>query len=226
MYILAKTQDSLSEKRRAVFFYNFFAKEIFTWNASINCGGGYFPLLNRKITSFTTFGRGYFPLQPENYIVHNLRTSLSVAEHQRDTALTRLAQAETELIDVRTKHQCLVQNLQLVAKGQYQAVYENIKDSLDQEGWTLYRAAEHRCKTSVHEFFSTEDNMGCFEAMDGTQLLPWLECANFGTCDWRQLDCPGGYEVSENRRINTASEEYINYRKEIFEEAVNELLLL
>lgn len=163
--------------------------------------------------------------EPENYIVHNLRTSLSVAEHQRDTALARLEHAEADLTKAQAKHQYLVQNLQLVAKGQYQAVYDNIKDSLDPEGWALYRAAERRCKTSVHEFFSTEDNMGCFEVMDGTQLLPWLECANFGTCDWRQLDCPGGYEVSENRRINTASEEYINYRKEIFEEAVNALLI-
>ncbi len=158
--------------------------------------------------------RRLFPAsEPENYIVHNLRTSLSVAEHQRDTALDRLKHAEAELAGAQARHQCLVQNLQLVAKGQYQAVYENIKDSLDPEGWALYRVAERRCKTSVHEFFSTEDNMGYFEAMDGKQLLPWLECDNFGTCDWRQLDCPGGYEVSENRRINTASEEYINYRK-------------
>ena len=60
--------------------------------------------------------------------------------------------------------------------------------------------------------------------MEHNSFLGW-SALNFGTCDWRQLDCPGGYEVSENRRINTASEEYINYRKEIFEEAVNELLL-
>lgn len=158
-------------------------------------------------------------------IAHNLRTSLSVTEHQRDTTLARLEHAESELAEARTKHHCLVQNLQLVAKGQFQAVYENINNSLDPEGWTLYRAAERRCKTSVYEFFSTEDNMGHFEAMDGTQLLPWLECANFGTCDWRQLDCPGGYEVSENRCINTASGEYISYRKKIFEDAVKELLL-
>lgn len=164
--------------------------------------------------------------EPESYIVHNLRTSLSVAEHQRDTALTRLAQAEAELTDVRTKHQCLVQNLQLIAEGQYQAVYENIKDRLDTEGWALYRAAERRSKVSVYEFFSTEDNMGCFEAMDGTQLLPWLECANFGSCDWRQLDGRGGYEVSENRRVNTTSEDYTTYRKKIFEDAVHTLLLM
>ena len=35
--------------------------------------------------------------EPENYIVHNLRTSLSVAEHQRDTAIARLEYVETEL---------------------------------------------------------------------------------------------------------------------------------
>ena len=78
--------------------------------------------------------------EPENYIVHNLRTSLSVAEHQRDTALARLEHAEADLAKAQAKHQCLVQNLQLVAKGQYQAVYENIKDNLDPEGWALYRA--------------------------------------------------------------------------------------
>ena len=170
--------------------------------------------------------RRLFPAsEPESYIVHNLRTSLNAAEHQRDSALAHLERAEAELAEARVKHLCLLHNLQLVAKGQYQAVYENIKDSLDPEGWTLYRAAERRCKTSVQCFFTTEDNMGYFEAMDGTQLLPWLECANFGTCGWRQLECPGGYEVSENRRINTGSEKYINYRKAIFEDAVSELLL-
>lgn len=49
--------------------------------------------------------------EPENYIVHNLRTSLSVAEHQRDTAIARLEYVETELADARTRHQCLVQEL-------------------------------------------------------------------------------------------------------------------
>ena len=49
--------------------------------------------------------------EPENYIVHNLRTSLSVAEHQRDTAIARLEYVETELADARTRHQCLVKNL-------------------------------------------------------------------------------------------------------------------
>ena len=66
--------------------------------------------------------RRLFPAsEPENYIVHNLRTSLSVAEHQRDTALDRLKHAEAELAGAQARHQCLVQNLQLVAKGQYQA---------------------------------------------------------------------------------------------------------
>ena len=65
--------------------------------------------------------RRLFPAsEPENYIVHNLRTSLSVAEHQRDTALARLEHAEAALTGARTRHQCLVQNLQLVANKQYQ----------------------------------------------------------------------------------------------------------
>ena len=117
--------------------------------------------------------------EPENYIVHNLRTSLSVAEHQRDTAIARLEYVETELADARTRHQCLVKNLQLVAKNQYQAVYENIKDNLDPEGWALYRVAERRCKTSVHEFFSTEDNMGYFEYQYGQRGVHQLQKRDF-----------------------------------------------
>ena len=48
--------------------------------------------------------RRLFPAsEPENYIVHNLRTSLSVAEHQRDTALDRLKHAEAELAGAQAR---------------------------------------------------------------------------------------------------------------------------
>lgn len=135
-----------------------------------------------------------------------------------------LADAKRSLNQSETKRLRIVENLAALAAGDYETVYRAIKGDLDPEGWELYFAACRNTSRSVPEVFSTEDNLGYFVEMDGDALLPWLECANFGHCDWKQLDGPGGYEVSENRAIDSDSEAYQSYRKDVFKEVVTELL--
>ena len=168
-------------------------------------------------------------------------TQLRIAEQEYDK-VTAMMQAlekanahvydlEEELADTKRSLQQsesrrlrITENLSALADGDYEAVYYAIKGDMDPEGWKLYFTACRNTSRSVSETFSTEDNLGCFVEMDGDALLPWLECANFGHCDWKQLDGPGGYELSENRIIDTESEAYKTYRELVFKRVVTELL--
>lgn len=183
---------------------------------------------------------------------HNLRTTLRMVEVERGEANTQLQIAEQEYDQVvkalekasantrrleeelanakrslnqsETKRLRISENLAALASGDYETVYYAIKGDMDPEGWKLYFAACRNTSRSIHEAFTTEDNLGYFEEMNGDELLLWLECANFGHCEWRQLDCPGGYEMSYNRTIDMESEVYKTYRAAIFKEVVTELL--
>lgn len=143
--------------------------------------------------------------------------------HARDLE-EELADAKRSLQQAETRRLRISENLAALAAGNYEAVYYAIKGDMDPEGWKLYFTACRNTSRSVSDAFSAEDNLGYFEEMDGDALLPWLECANFGHCDWRQLDCSGGYEMSYNRIIDTESEAYKTYRAVIFKEVVTELL--
>lgn len=119
---------------------------------------------------------------------------------------------------------CLRDNINDLAAGNFEKVYENICVTLDPEGWKLYRAAEAYTGVDPSHAFPTEDNLGYFEVLDGTELIYWVEVSAFGECEYRQLDCGGGYELSTERVIYKDTEEYKQYRKTICEQVVRQLL--
>ena len=153
-----------------------------------------------------------------------LRQALEKANAHVYDLEAELADTKRSLQQSETRRLRISENLTALAAGDYETVYYTIKSDMDSEGWKLYFTACRNTSRSVSEVFSTEDNLGYFTEMDGDTLLPWLECANFGHCDWKQLDGPGGYELSENRTIDTESEAYKTYRALVFKRVVTELL--
>ena len=61
-----------------------------------------------------------------------------------------------------------------------QQLYHALAPNLDPEGFRLYRAAQKLTGFQPHEAFPYEDARGMFEALDGHQLMTWLEADYFG----------------------------------------------
>ena len=65
-----------------------------------------------------------------------------------------------------------------------QQLYHALAPNLDPEGFRLYRAAQKLTGFQPYEAFPYEDARGMFEALDGHQLMTWLEADYFGAVSW------------------------------------------
>lgn len=208
--------------------------------------------MRNNITTASTRFRWFIPfswktmrdrLERQGSVIHNLRASLQEAQIKVDDAMLETQIACDSLENERQAHErtanelritsgkaahlqkqnrCLKASIASLAAGDYEQVYECIRDELDPEGWTLYRAAQAYTGVNPSQVFHTEDNLGYFEELDGHGLIYWVELSAFGECKYRQLN--GGYELSEERIIHKETEEYQQYRKAICKEAANTLL--
>lgn len=210
--------------------------------------------MQNEITAVSTRFRRFTPffwktmrenLEKRDTVIHNLRVSLHEAQTKADGAMLEAKIAGDALNDERQAHEdtasklyaiseeadrlqkqnrCLKSNINALATGDYERVYENIRNDMDPEGWALYKAAKTHTGVDPIHAFPTEGNLGYFEALDGHGLIYWVELYAFGECEYRQLN--GGYELSENRVIHEDTEEYRQYRRAICEETVKALLAL
>lgn len=157
--------------------------------------------------------------QPEKYSFKEekkrLQNKIEDLEYSNHMMIERLDAVEC-------KHNYLCENLQALAAGQFETVYEAISAELDPNGFFLFQAAEEYTHVNIYSFYPIEDNLGLFEDMNGNELLPWLESAAFGTREWEPI-APGA-ELSVNRVVHYETEEYETYKTQVYCRAVSRLL--
>lgn len=102
------------------------------------------------------------------------------------------------------------------------SVYE-ILEPLDKEGWVLYRTAKKMSKIEVSKEFYAEAATGFFDVVNGYEHLKYIEIAKFGN---PKYSFQGTYEILSSYNIDYNSEEYINFKEELYYLSVINILEL
>lgn len=66
-------------------------------------------------------------------------------------------------------------------------LYESIAPCLDSGGLNLFYAAREITGVRLYKAFPYEDACGCFEFLDGFELLRYLKASRFGAVDWESI---------------------------------------
>ena len=100
-----------------------------------------------------------------------------------------------------------------------QQLYHALAPNLDPEGFRLYRAAQKVTGFQPYEAFPYEDARGMFEALDGHQLMVWLEADAFGAVSWEVV--PGTtYERAHLGEVDRNTPAYRRFREAVYTEAL------
>lgn len=98
-------------------------------------------------------------------------------------------------------------------------VYEILRP-WDEDGFSLYFAANELLGVDPSNYFTTEDSLGYFSDANGAKLLKYAEIAKFADKNWKQLSGPGAYEVLDSYDLHTDTPEYRQYRERLWPLAV------
>ena len=103
-----------------------------------------------------------------------------------------------------------------------QQLYHALAPDLDPEGFRLYRAAQKLTGFQPYEAFPYEDARGMFEALDGHQLMAWLEADYFGAVSWEVV--PGTtYERAHLGEVDRNTPAYRRFREAVYTEALRSM---
>ena len=103
----------------------------------------------------------------------------------------------------------------------YETIYNLTASALDNGGWYRLKAARRMIPENVYTYFYAEDSMGKFEAMNGNEMLYWLELTKYGDIDWNQEGC---YERVSGHKLRLYDKSYIDYRIRLHKQVLEEML--
>lgn len=124
--------------------------------------------------------------------------------------------------EIGTIRDILVKIIVGAEETDYEALYNELADICDPEGFTLYDVAKDITHIDVCSFFPTEDCLGRFENANGRDLVGWITKAKFGDIEWEQLNAP--YEIAASVSFEGRDKEIDDFYKKLYKETALKLL--
>ncbi len=94
-------------------------------------------------------------------------------------------------------------------------IYETIFPFLDDGGINLFHAAQEITGFQLYEAFPYEDACGCFEFLDGFELLRYLKASEFGAVAWKPVpgtDC----KEAVLREVDESTPAYREFERQLY----------
>lgn len=101
-------------------------------------------------------------------------------------------------------------------------LYETVSPCLDSGGFTLFYAAQDITGFRLYREFPYEDTCGCFEFLDGFELLRYLKASEFGAVDWEPV--PGAdSRKAVLREVGESTPAYREFERQMYIRALDRL---
>lgn len=94
-------------------------------------------------------------------------------------------------------------------------LYEAVAPTLDNGGFNLFYAAQEITGFCLHREFPHEDACGCFEFLDGFELLRYLKASEFNAVDWEPVpgtDC----KKANLREVDESTPAYQEFERQLY----------
>lgn len=101
-------------------------------------------------------------------------------------------------------------------------LYQAVAPRLDNGGFNLFYAAQDITGFCLYKEFPYEDACGCFEFLDGFELLRYLKAFEFGAIDWEIT--PGtGCRKAILREVDESTQAYREFERQLYVRALDRL---
>lgn len=101
-------------------------------------------------------------------------------------------------------------------------IYGAVSPFLDAAGFTLFHAAQEITGIRLSAAFPYEDACGCFEFLDGFELLRYLKASEFGAVDWGPA--PGSdSRKAILREVDESTPAYREFERQLYIRALERL---
>ena len=101
-------------------------------------------------------------------------------------------------------------------------IYGTVSPFLDDGGINLFHAAQEITGFQPYEAFPYEDACGCFEFLDGFELLRYLKASEFGAVAWKPVpgtDC----KEAVLREVDESTPAYREFERQLYIRALERL---
>ena len=100
--------------------------------------------------------------------------------------------------------------------------YQAIAPCLDYGGFLLFNAAQEITGFSLPEEFPYEDACGCFEFLDGSELLRYLIASEFGAVTWEHVP-DTGCEKAVLGEVDESTPAYREFERQLYKRVLERL---
>ena len=108
------------------------------------------------------------------------------------------------------------------AAEELKLLYNAAAPCLDNGGFNLFYAAQDITGFCLYREFPYEDACGCFEFLDGFELLRYLKAFEFGAIDWEIV--PGtGCRKAILREVDESTQAYREFERQLYMRALDRL---
>ena len=100
--------------------------------------------------------------------------------------------------------------------------YQAIAPCLDYGGFILFNAAQEITGFSLSEEYPYEDACGCFEFLDGFELLRYLIASEFGAVTWEPMP-DAGCKKAVLGEVDESTSAYREFERQLYKRALERL---
>ena len=101
-------------------------------------------------------------------------------------------------------------------------LYQAVIPCLDCDGFHLFNAAQEITGFSLSREFPYEDACGCFEFLDGFELLRYLEASEFNAVSW-ELVSDTGCKKAILREVDESTPAHREFERQLYKRALEHL---